>query len=71
MTDKNIPLTEEQIEQLAEHLAPKLAPMVRVELENSFFKAVGKNVIEKALSWLGIVCVGLMAYLTASGHIKW
>lgn len=65
------PLTQEQLAELAKLLAPLLAPMVREELESNFFKAVGKTVIERFLGALGIIALGLMAYLTASGHIKW
>ena len=65
------PLTEEQMDQLAKHLAPKLAPLVREELEKHFYTAVGRSVTAKFFYVVGLVVVGLVAWLSAKGLIKW
>jgi hypothetical protein len=61
MTDKNLPLTDEQIEHIAERAA-------QVAL-NKVYTEVGKSVLKK-LSWItGAAVIGLFMWLGGHGSL--
>lgn len=68
---RQTPLSDQQIEDLAEILAPKLAPLVRAELQENFYNSVGKTVTEKFFILVGLITIALASYLSAKGIIKW
>jgi hypothetical protein len=67
MERRQHPLSEEQIEDLAK----KLAPLVREELQEHLYSTVGKTVLQNLFILLGVATVGLCAYLSSKGFIKW
>lgn len=62
---KNIPLTDEQIEEIAEKAAEKAIERLTGEV----YKAVGKSVIEKAIWIIGAISVGAWLYLKKIGIV--
>lgn len=62
---KNIPLTDEQIEEIAEKAAEKAIE----KLTGDVYKAVGKSVVEKAIWIVGAISLGIWLYLKKIGIV--
>lgn len=59
-------ITDEQIEEIAK----KAATIAVQQFTDEMYKSVGKTVISKALTLIGIVAVGLYTLAIAKGWIK-
>jgi hypothetical protein len=60
------PLTEEQIDEIAERAAEKAVTKVI----DHFYAEVGKGVVRKVLWVIGVGSIALFVWLAGSGHIK-
>ena len=60
------PLTEEQIEQIAERAATKAI----AKLETHLYTSVGKGVLNKLAYVLGVIVISVYFYLQSKGIIK-
>ena len=60
------PLTEEQIEEIAERAANKAV----ARLTDHVYREVGKNVVEKFVYVVGAISVALFLWLQGKGLIK-
>lgn len=60
------PLTEEQIEDIAEKAADKAIE----KLTNHVYQEVGKNVISKLLWLAGVLTIGIYVWFQSKGLIK-
>lgn len=59
-------ITDEQIEEIAK----KAATMAVQQFTDEMYKSVGKTVVSKALTLIGIVAIGLYTLAVAKGWIK-
>jgi hypothetical protein len=59
-------LSVEQVEHLAEMLAPKVAEIIKKDL----FAGIGETVVKKAMYLVGIAVFALAAWLGAKGLLK-
>ena len=60
------PLTEEQIEHIAERAATKAI----AKLETHLYTTVGKSVLNKLAYVVGVICLSVYFYLQSKGLIK-
>lgn len=61
-----IPLTDEQVEAIAEKAAEKAV----AKLTAQFYQQVGKGVVSKLLTVIGIITVGAYMWAVSHGWIK-
>ena len=62
MSDKNLPLTDEQIEHIVERVTEKV-------IENVYI-SIGQGVVKKFFYILGIGTLVLVTWLAGNGHFK-
>ena len=63
-------MNEQETNQLSERemlIAKEAAKIAVKEIQDSFYKEVGKGVVTKLLVWIGLVTV---AFLAGKGYIK-
>lgn len=61
-----LPLTDEQIEQIAERAADRAVE----KLTNEAYKSIGKNVVQKFLWIVGVCAAALYFWLQQKGLVK-
>jgi len=79
---KQLPLTQEQIEQLVEHVANrvfdrviqqldgKLIPVIMKRMTDNLYREAGKVIINKLLWLVGICAIGFCVWIISSGKVK-
>ncbi len=77
-----LPLTEEQIATLVEHVAnrvldrvieqidDKLVPVVTTRMVNNLYQEAGRIIISKLLWAIGICAIGFCVWIVSSGKVK-
>lgn len=63
---KHPPLSDEQIEEIAERAAEKAVSKLTAQM----YQNIGKGVVNKLFLIVGVCAVGLYAWLNAKGFIK-
>ena len=66
LPERRRPLSEEQMEEIAERAAEKAV----AKITSSVYQQVGKGVINKLMWLVGAVTVGIYFWLTGNGAIK-
>lgn len=61
-----IPLSDAQLERIAEKAAAKAVE----KMTGKMYEEVGRNVVSKGLTILGVIAVSLITYLYGKGVIK-
>lgn len=62
----NLPLSDEQIEHIAEKAAEKAVRKMTLEA----YQAIGRGVVNKAMWIIGVVATAALIWMAKAGHIK-
>lgn len=63
---QTLPLTDDQIEEIAERAAEKAVAKMTAQ----FYQQVGKGVVSKLLTVIGVITVGAYMWLSSHGWVK-
>lgn len=67
---QTLQLTDAQIDEIAKRAAEQAVALVMEQLTSNFYREVGKGVVNKGLTLLGLLGTGLAVWLHSKGYIS-